>query len=73
MTQPPAAHEMSGQPHEEPPSAPEEGRAVVRIGIALAALLFIGTSGLLYLRWATMREPKCIFIVEAPDPCAERR
>ncbi len=68
MTQPTAGHELSAQAHEAPAPAlaPQEGRTVVRIGIALAALLFIGTSGLLYLRWATMREPTCIFIVEAP-------
>ena len=40
---------------------------VVGIGIALAALLFIATAGLLYLRWATMREPMCVFIVEASE------
>jgi hypothetical protein len=35
--------------------------------IAMATLLFLAASGLLYLRWATMREPTCIFIVEAPS------
>ena len=36
------------------------------MAIVLAALLFLATSGLLYLRWVTMREPTCIFIVDAP-------
>ncbi|MEA2708220.1 MAG: hypothetical protein QOF78_821 [Phycisphaerales bacterium] len=39
---------------------------LVGITIALASLLFIATAGLLYLRWATMREPTCVLIVEAP-------
>ena len=43
----------------------EQRRLAVGVGIALAALLFIGAAGVLYLRWATMREPMCIFIVEA--------
>jgi hypothetical protein len=38
----------------------------VAVGITLAAVLFLATSGLLYLRWATMREPTCVFIVDAP-------
>ena len=46
-------------------SHPRERRLAVGIGIALAALVFVAAAGLLYLRWATMREPTCIFIVEA--------
>lgn len=38
---------------------------VVGVGITLAALLFVGTAGLLYLRWATMSEPRCVLIVDA--------
>jgi hypothetical protein len=50
-----------------PSRPPQHGerRAVVGIGIALASLLFIAASGMLYLRWATVREPMCFFIVEA--------
>jgi hypothetical protein len=74
MTQPPdAAHEtndpppQSTHPAPSPPPSPPRGerRMAVRIGIAMAALLFVAAAGLLYLRWATMREPTCIFILEA--------
>ena len=47
-------------------TAPRERKMAVAVGITLAAVLFLATSGLLYLRWATMREPTCIFIVDAP-------
>jgi hypothetical protein len=33
--------------------------------IAIAALLFISTEVLLYLRWATMIEPTCVIVVQA--------
>src|SRR5688572_11402156 len=60
---PQPADYASGQPH-RPPSA--DRRVFVGTAIALATLLFAGTAGLLYLRWATMREPTCVLIVDAP-------
>ena len=39
---------------------------MVMVTIALAALLFLVASGVLYVRWATMREPTCLLVVEAP-------
>src|SRR6476620_3242047 len=76
MTTPPTAHETSHDPAQQAASSssaaispvlpPRERRTMVMLTIAMAALLFLATSGLLYLRWATMREPTCIFIVEAP-------
>ena len=39
---------------------------LIGVTIALAGLLFVATSGLLYWRWATMREPRCILLVESP-------
>ena len=70
MTQTPAPHDAATdaeQPDQQhPPASAPDRRAVVRVGIALAALLFLAASGVLYLRWATMREPMCVFIVEAP-------
>ena len=36
--------------------------------ILAAVALFIVTQGLLYFRWATMREPSCVLIVETGDP-----
>jgi hypothetical protein len=73
MTQPPAAPDTPHDPS-HPPSPTHEGgtrhaserRVLVTVTIALASLLFCATAGLLYYRWATMREPMCIFIVEAP-------
>jgi hypothetical protein len=55
----PASSPESSQPH-------RERKTAVAVAIVLAALLFLGTSGLLYLRWVTMREPTCIFIVDSP-------
>jgi hypothetical protein len=61
----------------EPTSAPipahaehkprDQGPFVISM-IALAALLFIATEGLLYYRWATMIEPTHILIVETSEP-----
>ena len=75
MTQTPAPDETADAQQQEPVAAPGERagggagerRALVRFGIALAAALFVAAAGVLYLRWATMREPMCVFIVEAPD------
>jgi hypothetical protein len=80
MTQPPATDERPADPDHEraftsavssdvPPvksPAPSERKMAVAVGIALAAVLFLATAGLLYLRWVTMREPTCIFIVDSP-------
>jgi len=46
---------------------PTERRTAVGIGIALASIVFVAAAGLLYVRWATMHEPTCIFIVQAPN------
>jgi hypothetical protein len=67
MTQTPAPDETADAQQQEPVAAPGERRALVRFGIALAAALFVAAAGVLYLRWATMREPMCVFIVEATD------
>jgi hypothetical protein len=68
MMQTPAPHHADDAPPHEHPNGPgaAERRAVVRFGIALASVLFVAAAGVLYLRWATMREPMCVFIVEAP-------
>ena len=72
-SQGPAEHDLSSPAPTAVPAAapaavppPRERRLLVMVTIALATLLFLAASGLLYLRWATMREPTCIFIVEAP-------
>ena len=76
MTEPDAEPRPPQQPPlsvaAPPPPAPAaasrqpERRLAVGAGIALAGLLFIATAGVLYVRWATMREPTCVLIVEAP-------
>jgi hypothetical protein len=33
--------------------------------IALATVLFLITSGVLYVRWATMNEPNCVIVIKA--------
>lgn len=66
MTQPPQTHHDTPARQEPPPAAqPGERRTLVGAGMTLAALLFIGAGGLLYLRWATMREPMCLLIIHA--------
>jgi hypothetical protein len=69
MTQTPAPHHADDAPPHEHPIVPgaAERRVVVRFGIALASVLFVAAAGVLYLRWATMRDPMCVFIVEAPQ------
>ena len=68
MTQTPVPHHAEDDQQQQPAAAAATGerRAAVRVGIALASLLFMVAAGVLYLRWATMREPMCVFIVEAP-------
>ncbi|HYO07461.1 MAG TPA: carboxypeptidase-like regulatory domain-containing protein [Tepidisphaeraceae bacterium] len=36
--------------------------------IAAATLLFLGTEAVLYFRSATMREPRCVLVVETAPP-----
>ena len=53
-------------PHDTHPDRPRAWR--VRALILTAVGLFVLTQGLLYYRWATMREPTGVLIVEAADP-----
>lgn len=51
------------------PSSPEhpqttERHTMVIAIIVCAVLLFLGTAGLLYFRWATMIEPTCVLVVD---------
>ena len=68
MTEPATPLGSPAAPTPTPASTPNanDRRFAVGVAIALAALLFLLASGILYLRWATMREPTCVLIIQAP-------
>src|SRR4051794_18900349 len=69
----------SADPPPDPPTAPPaappgtrasgrskgERHTFILTMIAMAALLFLMTEGLLYFRWVTMTEPSCILVIVA--------
>jgi hypothetical protein len=48
-----------------PVAGAHERRTFVRAAIAAALLLFLVAEAVLYYRWATVREPTCVLIVDA--------
>ena len=51
-----------------PPPQQRDRGVFVGTMIAIAALLFVSTAGVLYYRWTAMREPSCVLVVEtAPN------
>jgi hypothetical protein len=54
-------------PNEPAPSAPDRGRFIACM-IGLASVLFLSTAAVLYYRWAAMREPSCVIVIDAAPP-----
>jgi hypothetical protein len=62
---------MTDAPHPHPADKPisdERPRRAMFVGVAIAvaSILFVVTAATIYYRWATMPEPTCVLIVEAP-------
>ena len=55
-------------PAQSPAATKSSRRTFIACLIGLSSLLFIATAILLYLRWATMREPSCVLVIEAAPP-----
>jgi len=56
------------EPVSPAPGPAHNRRPFVLTMIGLAALLFLATEMLLYLRWSAVREPTCVLIVRTSEP-----